>query len=767
MPAIMPGRTLEVELDVVELWVHGVARTARILAPFGFTPDAELTSGMSPQGSVAGLRSGDVALLLREGTPGSAVAQYVEVHGDGVGDVGLSYGDIEEVVGRAAAHGIPVSRDGTAARVDLMGDGTVVHTLRPRPLRSRRDGQPPVGAFPMNAIDHVTYCLPFGTIDRVARAYQDVLGLAEVAVPHAAEVGDDLNGMHSRVLRSPMGFTVVLTAPRSPSGAGQTQQFLRDHAGAGVQHVAVSFSNLPAAVRGLRDRGVAFLDVPDEHLDQSYARLRERALPWDALRREGILVDGDDQGLLFQLFTEPVTDRRTFFFELIHRDGASGFGAANVRALFAAVEASMRARGGAAHGAVTTSGNGGASSGMRWAEMLVQNARERVPFYRGHLAGCDGSDFTRVPSFDKSATASHGRFPMSAGGARGAHRVLATSGTSGRRLYVAFDEAEWQRTGRWLEMVGRHADMTADDVLLNTHCYGLWVGGPALDLLATRCGAGLVPLGPVGPALVLDVLSDGVGTAISATPSYLRRLIEAAEAANFDLRATALRVGFIGAEPAETTLRQKLLDRLPDGFRWIELYGLTETGGPAVAFGPDPATAELVVNTDEFLIEVLEPDADRPALPGETGELVITTRRTDGRTPLVRYRTRDLVRAIAGAPEAPTRISRILGRADDALKIGGVLLYPSAAAEIMSELLPPSAEWRALVHRKGNDDELVIEAEAGQELCQTVERAFRERIGLGLTVVPQAAGSLSRSLDKTQRILTGSAAAAVPPALGR
>jgi phenylacetate-coenzyme A ligase PaaK-like adenylate-forming protein len=101
-------------------------------------------------------------------------------------------------------------------------------------------------------------------------------------------------------------------------------------------------------------------------------------------------------------------------------------------------------------------------------------------------------------------------------------------------------------------------------------------------------------------------------------------------------------------------------------------------------------------------------------------------------------------------------VSRILGRADDALKIGGVLLYPCAAAEIMAELLPPAAEWRAVVHRAGDDDELVIEVEGSLDLCREVDRAFRERIGLGLTVVPRDPGSLARSLEKTQRVLVAS-----------
>ena len=398
-----------------------------------------------------------------------------------------------------------------------------------------------------------------------------------------------------------------------------------------------------------------------------------------------------------------------------------------------------------------------ASEQAAWSEVLVRTARERIPFYRQRLDGTDPSAFHSLPTFDKSSTPGHGRFPITAGGAAGAHRVLATSGTSGERMYVAFDQDEWNRTARWLEQVARRVGVTSDDVLLNTHCYGLWVGGPALDLLANRAGAGLVPLGPMAPSIVLELLADGVGTAISATPSYLRRLIETAESTGFDLRSTPLRFGFIGAEPAETSLRQKLLSFLPSGFRWIELYGLTETGGPSVAFAPDPEIPELELNTREFLLEVLDPAADSPVAPGEVGELTITTRRTDGRTPLIRYRTRDLVRATAGSAEAPTRISRILGRADHSLKIGGVLLYPSAITELMAELLPATAEWRAVVYRRGEDDELLIEAEASGELCQSVERAFRSRIGLGLTVTPAGADTLTRSREKTQRILIDSA----------
>jgi phenylacetate-CoA ligase len=392
-----------------------------------------------------------------------------------------------------------------------------------------------------------------------------------------------------------------------------------------------------------------------------------------------------------------------------------------------------------------------------WLAELVATARARVPFYRDHLAAVVASDLTALPTFDKHMAAGYGRFPLSAGGPTGAHRVMATSGTTGDRLYVAFDLSDWSRVGAWLEKVGRRVGLTSSDVLLNTHCYGLWVGGPVLDLLAHRSGACVVPLGPAEPAGVLHMLAGGVGTAISATPSYLRRVIEEAEARDFDLSETGLRLGFIGAETAEPALRHKLLSRLPSGFRWVELYGLTETCGPSVAYAPDPDIPELTLNTEDFWIEVLNPEDDEPALPGEVGELTLTSRRSDARTPLIRYRTRDLVRVTAGDSSAPIRISQILGRADDAMKIGGILMYPTAVAEIVTAMLPPTAEWRAIVRRHGYDADLILEVEGEPALCEAVELAFQTRLGLAVTVIPTDGAALMRSREKTRRIVVESA----------
>ena len=383
---------------------------------------------------------------------------------------------------------------------------------------------------------------------------------------------------------------------------------------------------------------------------------------------------------------------------------------------------------------------------------LIEHARRRVPFYASHLDGYgEDSPLSALPTFHKAMTAGFGRFPISVDGGAGAHRVLATSGTTGDRLFVGLGRGDWSGTADWLGRCAERVGFGPRDTLLNTHCYGMWVGGPALDLLADRSGARLVPFGPVAPTLVLDLLAAGVGTGISATPSYLRRLVEVADETGLDLRSTGLRFGFIGAEPAEPALRRKLTSYLPDGFHWVELFGLTETAGPAVACAPDPQRPALELNTDLFHTEVLEPNVDQAVGVNEVGELTLTRRDPDSSTPLIRYRTRDLVTLLSEDERGATRVSSIHGRADDAVKIGGVLMYPSSVADIVTAILPATAEWGAVVRRRGDDLELVLRLQADAQTCDLVRRSFQERVGLDVTAVATPAEEFVRSREKTRR----------------
>lgn len=236
--------------------------------------------------------------------------------------------------------------------IDLLGDRTICHSIGRSASPGGADGAVPARDVTgqLQSVDHVAYCLPWRRAESAAHAYEKVFDLRRLDADSFDEVGYRATGMRSIVLRSAAGFTVVLTEPVVPGSTGQTQRFVDAHAGPGVQHAALAYRDLVTAVKCLRDAGVDFLPIPALYYDQARQQLGDVPVPWSELQRLHILADADDRGVLFQLFTRPITDRGTFFFELIQRAGATGSGANNVRALFAAVEGTAS---GLSHPAVT------------------------------------------------------------------------------------------------------------------------------------------------------------------------------------------------------------------------------------------------------------------------------------------------------------------------------------------------------------------------------------------------------------------------------
>lgn len=332
-----------VELDAIELWVADLDRLRdQLTATFGFHAAKAPTHARAGSGDnhrAVGLINGGVRLIGRQGThPGSSVARHVSEHGDTVADVTLRCHDPDAVIERALVRGLNVFGTPAAPKIDVCGDRTLCHTVLAQPLPL--DVAPPDRGPQMSGIDHLAYCVPWGSADRIAGIYHDVFGLPRIEAGSFDAVGGSESGMRSVVLGGG-GLTVVITEPLSENSTGQTQQFLDAHRGPGVQHAAIAYPDLPVAVESLRKRGVDFLSIPALYYHQARVRLPNPAIPWSVLQRLGILVDADHHGLLFQLFAQPLTHRGPFFFEFIQRAGATGFGANNVRALFDAVQASL------------------------------------------------------------------------------------------------------------------------------------------------------------------------------------------------------------------------------------------------------------------------------------------------------------------------------------------------------------------------------------------------------------------------------------------
>lgn len=390
----------------------------------------------------------------------------------------------------------------------------------------------------------------------------------------------------------------------------------------------------------------------------------------------------------------------------------------------------------------------------------VARARRQVPFYAQHHAGTTSLALTDQPSCTKADLAGHGPFPLSAVPLSAMHHTSATSGTTGSRLFVGYTEPDWSDVRDQYRR--HHVDalgLCPDDVLLNTHGGGLWIGHPSLQELAHAAGAGTLPVGPTNAQQVLAWLCELPVTLLSATPSFMRVLIETAAAEGVDLSGVPLRMALLGGEGASREVRRQVVEAFGPAFRWQELYGSTETAGPILAFGDseDRLSGCLEVNTDYFVVELLRIGSDEQVEAGEVGEITLSTPFRQG-SPLIRYRTRDLAAELPGRRGSRSllpKMTALVGRLDDAIKVRGALLYPRVIEELCVAQLPPGAEWRILLSRRpGAHDVMTVQVEADDaSICAELADRIHDATGVGPVVDVVPPGSLERFSGKAKRVV--------------
>ncbi|HEY0935849.1 MAG TPA: VOC family protein, partial [Trebonia sp.] len=295
------------------------------------------------------LRQGQVQLIV---TAGPGAARFLDEHGDGIADIALNCDDVAAVADAALLAGAKVHTAGAGHPV-VTGLGGLSHTLLPMPA-----GDHPVlppgrcwaaapaasvtgagsvtGAQQIRLLDHVAICLEGDALASQADSYLAALGLARYSSEYVA-VGDQ--AMDSIVVRSPSGgITFTLVAPDPLKSPGQLNDFLARNGGPGVQHLAFAVDHLIPVVEEFSGRGVEFLSVPSGYYDKLAERLPALSAQIGQLRASSVLADRDEWGYLLQVFTRSPHQRNTLFYEFIQRQGAHGFGSANIRALYEAVE---------------------------------------------------------------------------------------------------------------------------------------------------------------------------------------------------------------------------------------------------------------------------------------------------------------------------------------------------------------------------------------------------------------------------------------------
>ena len=352
-------------IDHIELYVGNAAQAAYFYEhAFGFAriAYAGLETGRRDQVSHV-LQQGRIRLVLT-GTlrSGTEIARHHALHGDGVRVIALSVPDVDHAYREALARGArgihapELLRDehGTLRRATIAAYGDTLHTFVDRSdyrgafLPGYEPVAPtaPAGEGMLLAIDHIVGNVPLGHMEEWVGFYERVFGMVEMLHFSDEAISTEYSALMSKVVASGDGrIKFPINEPAEAKRKSQIDEYLDFYEGAGAQHVAVATRDIVATVAELRRRGVGFLTIPAAYYDDVAERVPAVAGQLADLREQGILVDHDDEGYLLQIFSKPVGDRPTIFFEIIERHGARGFGEGNFKALFEAIEREQDKRG--------------------------------------------------------------------------------------------------------------------------------------------------------------------------------------------------------------------------------------------------------------------------------------------------------------------------------------------------------------------------------------------------------------------------------------
>ncbi|MGW2812831.1 4-hydroxyphenylpyruvate dioxygenase [Streptomyces sp. NPDC001415] len=293
---------------------------------------------------------------------GRFLAEHVAEHGDGVVDLAIEVPDARAAYKYATEHGATgleepheVSDEhGTVVLAAIATYGKTRHTLVERSGYTGPYLPGFVEAAPMvetpkrffQAIDHCVGNVELGKMNEWVAFYNNVMGFTNMKEFVGDDIATEYSALMSKVVADgTLKVKFPLNEPAIAKKKSQIDEYLEFYGGPGVQHIALATNDIVASVKAMRAAGVQFLDTPDSYYDTLGEWAGETRVPVETLRELKILVDRDEDGYLLQIFTKPVQDRPTVFFEMIERHGSMGFGKGNFKALFEAIEREQEKRG--------------------------------------------------------------------------------------------------------------------------------------------------------------------------------------------------------------------------------------------------------------------------------------------------------------------------------------------------------------------------------------------------------------------------------------
>ena len=401
---------------------------------------------------------------------------------------------------------------------------------------------------------------------------------------------------------------------------------------------------------------------------------------------------------------------------------------------------------------------------LKWS---LRHAYDNVPFYKQSFddAGVHPddlkqlSDLSRFPFTVKTDLRDNYPFGMFAVPRDQVARIHASSGTTGQPTVVGYTKDDLANWGQVVARSLRAAGMRPGDMLHNAYGYGLFTGGLGIHLGADALGLSSVPIsGGMTPRQV-RLIEDFQPKGITVTPSYALSILDEFANQGIDPRQSSLEVGIFGAEPWTNAMRLEIEQAFD--MHAVDIYGLSEVMGPGVSMECVETKDGLHIWEDHFYPEIINPETGAPVEDGEMGELVFTSL-TKEAFPIIRYRTRDLTRLLAGTARSMRRMEKVTGRSDDMIILRGVNVFPTQIEEALMATPGLAPHFQIELSRPDRMDQMRVLCECADASVTPDARAtaikalsaqIKQTVGISVKVEVMDVGGVARSEGKAVRIL--------------
>jgi len=369
------------------------------------------------------------------------------------------------------------------------------------------------------------------------------------------------------------------------------------------------------------------------------------------------------------------------------------------------------------------------------------------------------ADLAKFPFTCKNDLRQNYPFGMFAVPRKKVSRIHASSGTTGQPTVVGYTQND---VDMWSGLMARSiwaAGGRPGDIVHVAYGYGLFTGGLGAHYGAEKLGCTVIPVSGGMTERQVLLIQDFKPDIIMVTPSYLLAIADEFEKMGVDRNKCSLKIGMFGAEPWTNEMRKEIEEKF--NIDAVDLYGLSEIIGPGVSGECFREKDGLYVWEDHFYPEIINPETGEVLPDGEKGELVFTSL-TKEAFPIIRYRTRDLSRLIAGSNRTMRKMEKITGRTDDMMIIRGINVFPTQIEEIILKDGRLSPNFQIELTREARLDEMTVLVEARsaeltddirKDISKKLKHQIKNRIGITTKINMLPSGGVERSAGKARRIV--------------